>query len=600
MRKYLTLDLYMMEDEQIQQSFSDENGEPETDYMQDELITDDDDQAESEQPESAQESAPRPYRSITVSLDKGRMVIKSVSDDSYDDYEEEYPEQLTNEFLIQTELLDIRKWDPMRYSPAFAGNNICSWELDYNGLKGGEAVRSGKGTYPKEWPLLMDLIDAYNSKAEQGQESVHIAAEYASLLIDQNVRDVLHSATWCGNEDHTEGHIDEEHAQKAFTRVTASPVTRMVDMVNILAAMRMPQDVVAAGVLRAVSDEPDYDPEFARGGFDGPVGELLEEYGDDSGLPLDEKRRALIRSVKASESMYFKKLVLAEVLADLIRVKAGIEAGLGFSDPVMSKEEMGLYYAEIIAALGELESDERAGLIYSVLVDMYKSVFVSYSLDSVRGVIYQMQGQMAGVMLRRGEYDWRAMQGSLPDDACPVSKDLALFLADRWRKQADEAIVRDGNKTGLKDVPDLTVLKVVMEKTRGKKARKDNKVALSVLKRMVDEGEQVLAALHADDRSLRLIGRGDIDDVANIPVSFLGLEDDEGNKMAAVFTSMEEIGEIDEEDIQAVPLKTLLRFVKHMDRLDGIIIDPFSDRFLVTKEKIADMLDDLSKEPEGM
>ena len=69
---------------------------------------------------------------------------------------------------------------------------------------------------------------------------------------------------------------------------------------------------------------------------------------------------------------------------------------------------------------------------------------------------------------------------------------------------------------------------------------------------------------------------------------------------AAVFTSIDEIGEIGEEDIEAVPLKTLLRFVKHMDRLDGIIIDPFSDRFLVTKESIAEMLDNLDKEPSGM
>lgn len=571
MRTYFTLDLYMLEDGQTESVPEDERIQLGPEVELEEPDTGDENEDKVQEPES-----PQPYRLIKVTLDKGRMVIKSVSDDPYDDYEEEYTEQLTNEFLIQTELLEIRKWDPMHYSPAFAGNNICSWELDYNGLKGGEAVRSGKGTYPKGWPFLMDLIDAYNGKAERRQESVHIAAEYAAKL------------------------IDGENAEGAGVTAGISPVTKAVDMVNILAAMCMPQDVVAAGVLRAAADEPGYDPEFARKGFDGPVGELLEEYGDDAGLPLAEKRRALIDSVKASESTYFKKLVLAEVLADLIRIKAGLDENGEFSDPVMSREEMGLYYAEIIAALSVLDSDERAGMIYSVLVDMYKSVFVSYSLDSVRGTIYQVQGTMAGVMLKRGEYDWRTMHGAVPDDACPVSKDLALFLADRWRHQADEELVHDGNKAGFRDVPDLKVLKVVMGRTQGKKARKDNIVALSVIKRMMDEGEQMLAALHAGDKELRLIERGDIDDVANIPVSFLGLEDDEGNKMAALFTSMEEIGEIDEEDIEAVPIRTLLRFVKHMDRLDGVIIDPFSDRFIITKEKIAEMLDDLSKEPGGM
>ena len=37
-----------------------------------------------------------------------------------------------------------------------------------------------------------------------------------------------------------------------------------------------------------------------------------------------------------------------------------------------------------------------------------------------------------------------------------------------------------------------------------------------------------------------------------------------------------------------------------MDRLDGIIIDPFSDRFLVTKETIAEMLDGLKKDTSAM
>ena len=475
----------------------------------------------------------------------------------------------------------------MHYSPAFAGGNVCSWELDYNGLKGGETVRSGKGTYPKGWQMLMDLIDAFNDRTKYRQESVHIAAEYASRLLEKS----------SGNTAETADQGKE--ACGADGSQTAGPGTKAINMVNILAAMHMPQDVIAAGVLRAVSGEQDYDPETAKV-FDGPVAELLAEYGEKAVSDEGEKRMALLESVKASESIYFKRLVLAEVLADLIRIKAGIDKDGNYSDSVMTREEMGLYYAEMISNLSDLESDERAGIIYSVLVDMYKSVFVSYSLDSIRGTIYQMQGTAAGVMLRRGEYDWKPFTGTIPEDACPMTKDLALFLADCWRRQADEAIVRDGNKTGIRDVPDLKVLKVVMGSTRGKKTRKDNKVALSVINRMVTEGEQVLAALHAGDKELRLIERGDIDNVASISVSFLGLEDDEGDKMAAVFTSMDEIGEISDEDIEAVPLKTLLRFVKHMDKLDGIIIDPFSDRFLVTKERIAEMLDGLNKETSGM
>ncbi len=541
----------------------------------------------------------RPYRSITVMLDKSGMVIKSVSDDPEYDYEAEYSEQLMNEFLIQMELIDIRKWDPMHYSHAYAGSEPCRWELDYNGLKGGETVRSGFDTYPKSWPVLIDLIDAFGDVDKLDQKSVHIAAGYAASLFTRlggpgavrkpgyDLREVLEDPDFADAEEDAIEYSD-------------SNLALLIDMVHILSLMRLPEDVVAAGIVRAAALDRGYDDAAVRVGFDGPVADLLEGYGDDWGLPERERRLALIDKVKNSDSVYFKKLVLAEVMGMLVRVQAELEEGEEFYDSAMTFEEMGLFYAEIVAALGDLEKDERAGVLYSVLVDMYKSVFVSYSLDSVRGVIYQMHGNTAGVMLRRGEYDWRPVTGEVPEDAQQMSKELALFLADQWRKQADEAIVRGGTKDGIADVPDLKALKVIMQKSQGKKARKDNKTALAVIKRMVDEGEQVLAALHAGEKELKLIGRTDIEDVSKIPVSFLGLEDDEGNKMAAVFTSMDEIGEIGEDDIEAVPLTTLLRFVKHMDRLDGIIIDPFSDRFLVTKEKVAEMLDGLNKETSGM
>lgn len=541
----------------------------------------------------------RPYRSITVTLDKGTMVIRSVSDDPVDDYEIEYPEQLTNEFLIQTELLDIRKWDPMHYSQAYAGKELCRWELDYNGLKGGEVVKSGFGTFPKGWPVLIDLIDAFGDKDDMAQKSVHVAAGYATSLFAGDrkpgaVRKPGYSIAKALDEP------DFYDAEERAVQYSDSRLVLLIDMVHLLSVMRLPEDVVAAGIVRAAALEHGYDEAEIKVGFEGTVAGLLKEYGDDWDLPEAERRIALIEKVKNSENIYFKKLVLAEVMSMLIRVQAELDAGEEFYDTAMTFEEMGLYFAEIIAALSDLEKDERAGALYGVLVDTYKSVFVSYSLDSIHGAIYQMHGNTAGVMLKRGEYDWKPVTGDVPKGVCSVTKELALFLADLWRKQADEAIVNGGNRDRLGDVPDLKALKVVMQKTKGKKTRKDNKVALSVIKRMVDEGEQVLAALHAGENELKLIERGDIDDVSRIAVSFLGLEDDEGNKMAAVFTSMDEIGEIGEDDIEAVPLSTLLRFVKHMDRLDGIIIDPFSDRFLVTKEKVAEMLDDISSGPVGM
>ena len=110
------------------------------------------------------------------------------------------------------------------------------------------------------------------------------------------------------------------------------------------------------------------------------------------------------------------------------------------------------------------------------------------------------------------------------------------------------------------------------------------------------EDEQLLTAIKADEPEIDLIENGEVDNVEQIPVSFLGLEDEDGGVMAAVFTSMDELGEVDGDDIEAIPVKMIFQFIKSMGRLDGIIIDPFSDRFVITKEKIAEILDDIAKD----
>ena len=498
-------------------------------------------------------------RSVEVTLDKGHIRIESVASDFIDSFTADLNEQLTNEFLVQVEMLNIKKWSPIHYSPAFAGGERCSWVLEFCGLKGESTMHTGDDTYPKSWPVLIDIINAFNSMQILRSESVRMAAD-------------------------------------GMDSVLGTSLAGAVDMVNILTVMQMPQDVIAAGIFRNLMKQQKLDMEYVEKYFDRTVVDLLGEYGDDSGLEPEERRLALLEHVKASNSMYFKRLALAEVLSDLIAVKAKMDRGEDFDDPVMPKSTMGLYYAEMISALGALENDRRAGTEYARLVDLYKTMFVSYWLDSIRGTIYQTQGDTAGVMLRRGEYDWRAIDVDVPDDASPVSKELALFFAGLWRREADEMLVKNGNREGKCDIPDTTALKVVMGKSTGKKARKDNQVALSILKRMIAEDEQLLTAIKADEPEIDLIENGEVDNVEQIPVSFLGLEDEDGGVMAAVFTSMDELGEIDGNDIEAIPVKMIFKFIKSMGRLDGIIIDPFSDRFVITKEKIAEILDDIAKD----
>ena len=517
------------------------------------------------------DSKPEPYRVVNVDIEDGSVKLKSEESASENSFEVKLGEQMSNEFLIQTERLEIRKWNPMYYSPAYAGEYKCSWVLDYSGLKGESTMRSGVGTYPKKWQMLMDLIDSLNDRKKLLQENAGIASEYAGQVLS-------------GKPGSAE----------------AAAVSGVLDVVHILSAMQMPQDVIAAGILRSIS-RAGYDTDedaagFAGETFDKTVSDMLALFGDETGMEPAVRRVALIEKVKSSDSLYFKRLVLAETLSDLVSVKAKMDMGKGFDDPVMEKSEMGIYYAQMISALEILGGDKKAGAMYQKMIDLYKTVFVSYYLDSVNGVIYQTQGGAAGVALKRGEYDWYAMDGDIPHEAEFIRKDLALFLAGLWRREADETLVKDGNKAGVYDVPDITVMKVVMGKAASEKDHKDNEVVLSVLRRMISEDEQILTPMRAEEPDMELIENGEIEDVNSIPVSFLGLEADDGKTMAAVFTSLEELGEIDGADVEAIPVRMIFEFVRHMKRLDGIMIDPFSDRFTISKDKIAEILDDLKKD----
>lgn len=544
---YELQDLESMEDDFLEETIPDE-GEPLSDETNVERL---------------------PVRTISVFLSDGIVRIESVSDDAIQSFKVELNEQLSNEFLIQTELLRIKEWNPLYYSPAYSGGYRCSWVLEYEGLKGDNVVHSGDGKYPKAWETLMDLIDSMNDHGSLTQETLRIAGDYADEAFGVDVADTM-------------------------------------EVVHLLTQMKMPQEVIAAGIFHEISKVQYLDMEYIGNHFDRVVIDLLGEFGDESDLSPDEQKIALIEKVRASESLYFKRLVLAEVLSDIISIKAKLDAGLGFDESVLEKDDLGVYYAEMISALGKLEGDPKAGALYSRLVDLYKTVFVSYYLDSVGGVIYQTQGTMAGVMIKRGDYDWHAISGNMSPSAQPLSKETALYLAKLWRHEADEVLVRDGNKAGDHDVSDIKVLKIIMEKvsreskgkSKARKAeeRKDNETALSVLKRMILEEEQIFAPLRATEPDLELIQNSGIEDVNQVAVSFLGLEDDEGKTMAAVFTSMDELGEIDGSDIEAIPVKMLFEFVKSMSRLDGLIIDPFSDRFTISKEKIAEVLDEIKKE----
>jgi|GEM_PF-4180641 len=502
----------------------------------------------------------KPIRTIDVTLDEGIVTIKSAGDLTFT---ATLDEQLSNEFVIQVEMQNIKRWNPMRYSDAYAADLDCAWELEYTGLHGACARLSGKGTYPKEWRPLMDIIEAFGNRNAKNRKGVYTAAKY-------------------------------------YDELTGQSSAKAALMTAALSGMGMPEDVVAAGLLHLAAKEKGFSRDFVAENYDPAIIRLMIELGDVTAPGTeepepedtpDDPRWETVKRVRASGSLYLKRVALADCLSDLIILSRENKDGV-------SDAKLGAYYAGMVTSLGDLEKDKASEREYREMVDLYKEVFVAYKIDSENGIIYQFQGDTASVALRRGEYEWKPCGlDSVPDQASPLSKDLALFIAGLWKREADEALVRDGNRNGKYDVPDMHVLKVAIHKAAETETKHSKNIAASVLLRMIKEGEQILTPMQAGIREKAMIESGNVQNVKGVPVSFLGIEEPGKDKTyAAVFTSMDEIGDIDGENVTGIPVKTVFRFVKEMGDLDGVIVDPFSDSFIVSKEKMSELLAEESRD----
>ena len=509
-----------------------------------------------------------PYRVVECGFEDGLIRIRTKGDWIFDTL---LDAQLSNEFVIQMEMQRVKSWDPMRYSEAFKAGRDCAWELEYSGLEGRPVTRSGEGKYPREWLRFLDIIEAFISDYETEPGDVHVAAEYADGI---------------GGTDSTE----------------------TIDMVAALAGMGVPEEVVAAGVLHmaAKRERVGIDPDLIKDKYDLPMFQMLDLLGDnEEGYYQREKKRGdytdeewrweTVSRVSEEDSVYYREIILAEAFAELSAMRAEeLERNGGrveAADRVKSTDPIGAYYAALVKALKPLDEKENCHRVYKDFVNLYKELFVSYKLDSTGGYLYQTQSDAAGVVLKRGEYDWKTMSDQkIPERAVPVKKELALFIASMWKREADEMLVRDGNQEGSYDVPDLKVLKISIHKFDKDKTKKNRKVVESVMKRMVGSGEQILAAVRTGPEEQELLEKGYIEEAEDIPMSFLGIEDEGEKTFAALFTSMEERGDVPEEDITGVPLEKVMSIVKEMEHIDGIIIDPFTEPFIYTNEQISDFL----------
>ena len=505
-----------------------------------------------------------PYRVVDCDFDGGLIHLTVTGDDSFD---VELDEQLSNEFVIQVEMQNIKRWDPMHYSEAYVADTDCAWEIEYSGLRGRAVIRSGESKYPKEWQVFMDIIDAFTDRSDPEPDRICLAASYLDEL----------------KAGHSSG------GENGIT-VSPSDTAKAIKMVSVLSEMGMPDDVTAAALMHLASYEDGFDEDFVTENYDMAILELMGLLGDIVNSPFNkDKKRSdyseddwhweLVNRVKESDSLYFKRVVLAEAMAELSLMR---NSGSGTGD------EFAAYYAGLLNALRPLEKDPKSKNVYKELSDVYKEIFVTFEIDSTGGMLYQYQSDAACIALKRGEYDWRTVTGT--PHGTGIRKDLALFIASLWKREADEMILRDGNRENTYDVGNLKVLKAAVHKFSEKKDKAGKDLVRQILIRMMTEKEQILTAVRAAAVDRNRLENGAIENVNDVPLSFLGIESQDGKTYAALFTSMEERNEIDESDITGVPVSMVFEFVKEMAHLDGVVIDPFSDDLKLSNEEISDLL----------
>lgn len=236
----------------------------------------------------------------------------------------------------------------------------------------------------------------------------------------------------------------ERHAGQ-FRKGTTTPfIVHPMETMTILASMKADTDLLIAGILHDTVEDTNTTIDEIRILFGTEVAKLVGEHSEDKSKTWEERKEKEYNDT-CSAPIRLKKLVLADKLANLRSIyrdykDVGNELWDRFS---AGAGKQAWYYGKMVDALYELQHYADTEYFYWEMLGLYKGVFVIYSLDESKGVLYQENIAGEKYRLKKGKPEWTPYEGTTPKKAVTVNRKYAERLEDNWNEPFWETLERD-------------------------------------------------------------------------------------------------------------------------------------------------------------
>lgn len=236
----------------------------------------------------------------------------------------------------------------------------------------------------------------------------------------------------------------ERHAGQVRKGTTTPFIVHPMETMTILASMKADTDLLIAGVLHDTVEDTDTTIDEIKILFGTEVAKLVGEHSEDKSNPWEERKETEYRDTCCAP-LRLKKLVLADKLANLRSIYRDYK---DVGNDLWNRFNAGAgkqawYYGKMVDALCELQYYADTEDFYWEMLGLYKDVFVIFSLDESKGILYQENLAGEKYRLKKGKPEWVLFDGATPKKAVIVDRKYAERLENNWNEPFWGTIEKD-------------------------------------------------------------------------------------------------------------------------------------------------------------
>ena len=220
-------------------------------------------------------------------------------------------------------------------------------------------------------------------------------------------------------------------------------IVHPMEVLSILAAMKMSSDVLIAGVLHDVVEDTNTSLSDIKILFGDHVADLVAGHTDDKTLPWQKRKEEALDELCVAP-YEVKCLTLADKLSNMRAIArdykaVGDEVWKKFTAP---KEKQAWYYEGGIEALVELIGHSETEPFFWELNELYKEVFIQYYYDEAAHTLWEKEIGKDTIRSYKGyspEWEeYKEWQIDLPESAKPISVKTAERIEANWEEEMDK------------------------------------------------------------------------------------------------------------------------------------------------------------------